>query len=306
MIRKYSPYTRQINKVVDYITNHMEQPIRVEQLASVAGLSLYHFHRIFTAETGEPAGKFITRKRMEKAARMLLQDYDMPVGEIAYCVGYSTPAVFCRNFKSHFGLTAQDFRRKNKEENSKNRQFDSIDKTLNPYASRYLCPYKTIKIGDKTMKCTFEIKDLEARKVIYCRHIGAFDKIGEAFDKLMKWAYPRGLVSAQPLMAAVYLDDPDITPVEKLQSDACLVVDHDVKVEGEIGMYTLNAGKYGVGRFEIAMNEFSDAWHAICGLVEENGCQTIDGHYYELYLNDPNKHPEKKHIVDICVPVKPL
>lgn len=299
-------HTKKINQVIDYITLHLNDPLPVGYLASVAGLSKYHFHRVFKEQTGETVERFIVRKRMEKAGRELSRPTDTPIAEIAYLVGYSSVALFCRKFKTHFGITATEYRRKNREQNSKNRQSPRTQEEYISVLTRYLCGSKSIKIGDKTMNCTFEIKQVAPKRVIYYRHVGAFNQMGPSIGKLMQWAYPRGLVKNPPLVGANYLDDPDITPVDKLQSDVFLVVDQDVKVEGEIGKYTIEGGQYAVGRFEIAMEEFGDAWQAMCRLITEHGCQSVDGPHHELYLNNPDEHPQKKHLVDIYIPVKPL
>jgi len=58
---------------------------------------------------------------------------------------------------------------------------------------------------------------------------------------------------------------------------------------------------------EIAGDEFEDAWNMLMGgWLPESGYQPDDRLCYELCLNNPREHPGNKHIVDICVPVKPL
>lgn len=305
MSRQEKDYTKLINKVIDYIQNNLNRNISISELADQIYLSSYHFHRIFTSTVGESVGKFILRKRLEKAGRLLLQSEDS-ISEIAYACGYSSVSVFCRGFKRLFGMTAEEFRSKNGEEYSKNSQSESMNKQYSSVYSKYFCKVKTIKIGDKIMNCTFEVKELPALNIVYCRHQGSYNAMGPTFAKLIQWAYPRGLVVAPDFkLVSVYLDDPQITPVDKLQSDAGLIVTGDVPVTGEIGKYTIKGGLHAVGRFEIAMSEFGDAWSAMCKLIPDNGCQQIDGHYYEIYLNNQEEHPEKKFIVDICIPVKP-
>ena len=299
-------HTKQINRVIDHITHHLDQALTVEMLANVAGLSKYYFHRVFREETGETVDKFVARKRLEKAGRELCRPGDTLIAEISYTAGYSSPALFCRKFKAHFGMTATEYRSKQREQNSNHSQSPRTQEEYVSVLTCYLRGDKSIKIGDKTMNCSFEIKQIAPKQVIYYRHVGAYDKMGHSIGKLMQWAYPRGLVKNPPLIGANYLDDPDITPTDKLQSDVFLVVDQDVRVEGEIGKYTIDGGRYAVGRFEIAISEFGDAWHAMCRLIAEHGCQSIDGCHHELYLNNPDEHPEKKHLVDIYIPVKPL
>ena len=124
------------------------------------------------------------------------------------------------------------------------------------------------------MNCTFEIKNLPPQPIIYCRHQGALDQMQEAFAKLMQWAYPRGLVTVPGMkLLSVYHDNPDVTEKGRLTADAGMTVNEIVKTEGEIGQYELSGGLYAVGRFEIGMEEFPNAWHAMFDLVAEHGCQ---------------------------------
>lgn len=106
---------------------------------------------------------------------------------------------------------------------------------------------------------------------------------------------------------SVYHDSPEVTDESKLRTSICITVPEDTPVEGEIGKMTIAGGKYAVARFEIASDEYSDAWDAVFGgWMPESGYQPDDGPCYELYLNNPEEHPERKCIVEICVPVKPL
>ena len=106
--------------------------------------------------------------------------------------------------------------------------------------------------------------------------------------------------------ATVTHDDPSITDEDKIRQSACIIVDKEVKVEGEIGKMTIPGGQYAVGHFELGMDEFQKAWNTMCHWFTESGYQQGDGCAYELYHNDYTTHPQKKHIVDICIPVKPL
>lgn len=56
----------------------------------------------------------------------------------------------------------------------------------------------------------------------------------------------------------------------------------------------------------LGFTEFEQAWNTMCHWFVESGYQQGDGCTYEMYHNDYKTHPEQKHIVDICIPVKPL
>ncbi|WP_301043409.1 AraC family transcriptional regulator [Parabacteroides goldsteinii] len=274
-------HTKQINRVIDYINSNLNRQISIDELSSLVDISTYHFHRIFTASMAEPVGKYILRRRLERAANVLLSD-PAAIKDVAYDWGFSSASSFCRSFKSI------------------NEQHTSL-------YSRYFCRDKTIKVNGMDMNCTFEIKQMPERAIIYCRHQGALDQMQEAFANLMKWALPRGFVSQPDMrLLSVYHDDPRVTPVDKLTADAAMFVPEEMKPEGIIGSYKLSGGLYAVGRFELSMSEFPAAWMAMFDLLEENGCKCGYGHHYEIYQNNHDEHPEKKFIVDICIPVEPV
>ena len=155
------------------------------------------------------------------------------------------------------------------------------------------------------------VKEMPELQVIYCRHTGAFNQIGQAYGKLMQFAGPRGLLSSPNAKTlTVYHDDPSVTEMDKVRQSACLIVNSDVnsdvKVEGEIGKMTVPAGKYAVGHFEIVETQFEQAWNTMCLWLTESGYQPGEGYNYELYYNDHTQHPERKFILDICIPLKRL
>ena len=124
----------------------------------------------------------------------------------------------------------------------------------------------------------------------------------------MKWGGPRGLLRfPETTMMCVYHDDPKITQEDKQRLSVCITVPEDTAVEGEVGKMMVPGGKFAVGRFEIAADEYGEAWDMVAGgWLPESGYQPGDGPCYEIYQNDPKTHPENLHIIDICMPVKPL
>lgn len=59
-------YIRRVHKVQDYIENHIEKSLSIEELANVAGFSKYHFSRIFQGMLHEPLAHYVYRIRMER------------------------------------------------------------------------------------------------------------------------------------------------------------------------------------------------------------------------------------------------
>ena len=157
-----------------------------------------------------------------------------------------------------------------------------------------------------------EVKDMPELHVAYVRQAGPYQGDEEFFrrlwEKLMTWAGPRGLLRfPETTMLCVYHDDPDVTDADKLRVSACITVPQGTPVEGEIGSMTVPGGRYAVARFELSPDEYQQAWDTVFGSwLPQSGYQPDDRLCYELYHGDPEQHPEGKHVVDICVPVRPL
>ena len=102
-------YSDCIEDVMRYIREHISEPLDREMLAGVAGFSVPHFHRIFTARVGESAASYVRRVRLERAGRKLRMGA-VDITEVALAAGYDTHAAFSKAFKQHFGLSPSEFR----------------------------------------------------------------------------------------------------------------------------------------------------------------------------------------------------
>lgn len=307
-----SEYYARINRVMDYIDHHLEHTLELKNIAAIANFSPFHFHRIFTFLIGETPIDYIQRLRVEKAAMKLQQEPSLPITEVAYSCGFGSISLLSRTFKRYFGTTPTQFRQKEKPVFtyngrlfSKNGQMLRKNLKTDSDSNSDLCCVELKNFY--FMNANVEIKEMPEMKAVYCRHIGPFHLIGQAYEKVARWAAPRGLyVPNVSKTATVTHDDPTVTDLDKIRQSACLIVTEDVKVEGEIGKMVIPGGKYVVGHFELGMDEFQQAWNTMCHWFTESGYQQGDGCPYELYHNDFTTHPEKKHIIDICIPIKPL
>lgn len=95
-------YCDRINDVERYIRAHIDESLNRDVLAAVAGFSVPHFHRIFTAYTGESIASYVRRVRMIRAGRKLRMGA-VDIMEVALAAGYHTHAAFGKAFKQQFG-----------------------------------------------------------------------------------------------------------------------------------------------------------------------------------------------------------
>ncbi|NCB25391.1 MAG: AraC family transcriptional regulator, partial [Bacteroidia bacterium] len=84
-----SEYIFRINRTIDYIESNIENPMTLEELATVANFSKFHFSRLFQSIVGETPFQFILRVRLEKAATFILNNNNESISEIAYKCGFS-------------------------------------------------------------------------------------------------------------------------------------------------------------------------------------------------------------------------
>jgi len=111
-VQTLQDHTERIADVVNYIHRHIGEPLDRETLASIAGFSIPHFHRVFTARVGESAISYSRRLRLERAARKLRMGA-VDITEVALTAGYDTHAAFSKAFRQQFGLSHSEFRQLN-------------------------------------------------------------------------------------------------------------------------------------------------------------------------------------------------
>lgn len=86
--------------VLQYIDLNFKEPLTVELLADVAGLSRFHFSRLFKQLTGRTVTEYVTASRLDKAEYMLRHS-PLSISEIAVATGFNDIYYFSRTFKKH-------------------------------------------------------------------------------------------------------------------------------------------------------------------------------------------------------------
>ena len=137
-------------------------------------------------------------------------------------------------------------------------------------------------------------------------YIGNPALFAELFGKLCGWGFQKQVIGPDTVMIAAYYDDPGVTPPEELTLDVCMSVREDVEGEGEVATKNLPGGKYAVIGLELeSPEEYSAAWEKIVEYVASQVLGIdISRASYEFYLNYPEDHPQKHHIVDVCMAVR--
>lgn len=276
-------YQEQLNLIIEYINNHLDTKIEIKTLAELSCFSSFHFHRISRALLGEPIGKYISRTRLETAAKMLRYS-KLNIEDIAYNVGYETPSSLTKAFKSHFGITPNHYRK---------------DKTF------------TIK-KTKLMKTTLNIKkpkiqNIEDNACLYLRMHGAYQTLdyAGAWEKLWGQVKVQKLFTKGIQMFGLPHDDPKVTDEDKIRYDACLIIHKDAKATGEIGVKTLKGGKFAVFLYQGSYKYFAEVYDYIFNdWLLNSEYELRDEPVRERYISHPERVAEEKLKTEFYIPIK--
>ncbi len=99
-----------VKRVTEWINTHLAEDFDLEQLAQQAGLSKFHFHRLFKQATGTSPAKYQLNARIQEAKRRLRETKENVI-DVALDLGYSSPSHFAQSFRRETGLTPTAYRR---------------------------------------------------------------------------------------------------------------------------------------------------------------------------------------------------
>ncbi|WP_315013562.1 AraC family transcriptional regulator [Capnocytophaga leadbetteri] len=277
----YNDYVQRINKVVAYINNHLDETLDLKTLANEAALSDFHFHRIFKALKGEAIGGYITRLRLEATAR-LLRYTALTIEEIAFNIGYETPASLSKAFKKQYGISPTEYRT-NKD------TYIMKKEIINP---------------DLALKAP-KIVTLEPKNLIYVALTGAYGSLdyGKAYEQL--WA----VIKAQKLFTkgiesiCISYDDPKITEGSLQRSDVCLAIHKLATPQDEVSCKTLAGGKYAVFFYQGSYENLSQVYDTAVRWVIDHQYTLREEPFFEKYLNDARRTPKEKLKTEIYIPI---
>jgi AraC-like DNA-binding protein len=96
-------------RICDYIEGHLDEKIRLDGLAAMAGLSTDHFARAFHQSVGAPPHTYLLRRRLEQVEHML-RETRAPLSEIALATGFSDQSHLARHFRRWAGMSPSQVR----------------------------------------------------------------------------------------------------------------------------------------------------------------------------------------------------
>ncbi|HET7901945.1 MAG TPA: helix-turn-helix transcriptional regulator [Candidatus Nanopelagicales bacterium] len=100
-----------LRRARDHADLHYAEPLDLAALAAVAGLSRYHFQRLFLATYGVSPAAYVSQRRIERA-QDLLRATNLTVTEVCHAVGFASLGSFSSRFRDLVGCTPSEFQRR--------------------------------------------------------------------------------------------------------------------------------------------------------------------------------------------------
>ena len=275
-------YDTRISRVIDYIYSNPSADLSLDCLADVAAMSRFHWHRVFSALTGESCAQIVRRVRMHRAAFWLVQT-EWPLAKIAREVGYNNTQSFTRAFRE---------------------VFDAKPLEIRAAQAQHVLTLRC-KEGDEDM---YEVKveDAPERRLAAMAHVGAYNGVSKSYEKVAAvftirdlWKHARGMVG-------IYYDDPSTVPEAELRSYAAVELADDVVVPDPLEEVLIRGDESAVLVMQGAYTGLQEAYEWLYGQwLPQSGRMPADQPSYEVYLNSPMDTAPADLLTQIYVPLQP-
>jgi AraC family transcriptional regulator len=288
-------YRKRILRVLVHIQNHLDEELSLDDLASISNFSAFHFHRVFRGMVGEPVKEHVRRLRLERAAHRL-RFTGQPVTDVAFEGGYETHESFTRAFRAMFGESPSEFRI-----NHRAVAYGPSPSGVHFVSDGRLESFHPAGSGEPLAA---RIHELGEMTVAFVRHVGPYNEVGAAWDRLMMWAGSRGAFRGAPTLFGIVHDDPEITPPAKMRYDAALKVAGNLAVDGDIGVQIVEARRYVTVTHRGSYESIGDSYARLCGgWLPGSGAELLPAPSLEFYRNSPKTTPPENLVTDIYMPL---
>ncbi|HWT50981.1 MAG TPA: AraC family transcriptional regulator [Caulobacter sp.] len=173
-------YRDRMQRVLDYVDQHLDGDLDLETVSRVAAFSKFHFHRQFTATFGLSVHRYVQLARLKRASHRLAAKDAHSVTQIAMEAGYDAPDAFARAFRRRFGQSPSSFRK-------------------SPDWAPWLAAFGPLdNARSKLMQITYEPDDVTIREVAptpvaIMEHRGDRATLGATIERFIAWRKAAGL-----------------------------------------------------------------------------------------------------------------
>jgi AraC family transcriptional regulator len=279
-------YRERFSLVCEYIARHLDEPLTLENLSSMACCSPYHFHRQFAAYSGLPLYRYIQWLRLRHASWRLAFNPQDKIIDIALDAGFQNPESFSRAFRTAFGKSPRQFRL----------QPDWLD-----------WHQRVPKMASQEQQ-TMDVKivDFPPTKVAMLQHRDGPELVNASVATFIEWRKSSGLSPVrQSQTYGIAWDDPATTLPEAFRFDICGSVSEAIP-DNAFGVINseIAGGRYAVGgHFGSLDNVSQSVWALFRDWLPGSGETLRDAPVFFHYVNLINDVPEHELKTEIYLPL---
>jgi AraC family transcriptional regulator len=285
--KRIRAYAKRFDCVFDHIDRHLDSPLTVDALSSLANFSRFHFQRQFSEHVGLSVNRYIQLMRLRRASYQLAFNEWRRIIDIALEAGFENPESFSRAFKKCFGQTPSQFR---------------LHPAWQPWKQRMRLPER-----ERSTPMEVRIIDFKETMVAVLEHRGAPDLLFDSVRKFIDWRKQSGLspIVSSRTFGVVY-SDPETTPAEAFRFDICGEVDAPV-AQNPQGVVTrhIPAGRCATLRHYGSTDRIDEsAYYLYRDWLPQSGEELRD---YPLFFHYIKKLPdvaEHEQVTDVYLPLK--
>ena len=213
-----------IIRVQEYINRHLFDDLSLDVLSQTAGISKYHFRRVFKAVCGENIGLYIQRLRLEYIAFKLIST-NISVSELLCQINYQNKHTLSRAFKNYFKCTIPEFRKQNSNANPEG-----------------MYPVQIVPCIEKVASVRIACLKLE-----WTEHLN--HDFSVLWKQVLRLAENCGLHSCSCKYISLTLDCPLISSEEQTRFMVGITVPKSFDIPNGFSVYEIEAGEYAVFQF---------------------------------------------------------
>lgn len=286
--KKAVNYRKRFNRVLDYIDQHLNETLSVEQLSEVASFSKFHFLRQFSQYMGITLFAYIRLLRLKRASYRLAVNKGERIIDIALDAGFENPESFSRAFKNVFGQTPTQFRQQPEWQ---------------AWSEKYQFPAR-----ERSKKMDVRIVDFKETPVALLKHRDTPAKINQSVMTFIEWRKAYGLspINSNSTYGLAY-DDPKQVTGEGFRFDLCGSVKKNIPEDNKHGIVNsvIPGGRCAVLRHLGSYEGLSAGAHYLYGeWLPDSGEELRDFPLFFHYLNLIQETEEADLITDIYLPLQ--
>ena len=282
-------YAERIDRVVEHIQKRVSDGSAPDlaELADVAAMSPYHFHRVYRIMTGEAVGETVRRVRLAHSVPALAQQ--RTIAEVAGDSGYATSQAFARAFKATAGASASQLR-------SEAAAIDTLLEVLQ----------KPRRVeGEPSNSLDIEVVSLDPFRLLAIRNTGDYDELNAGYAKLFELVLQQVEPSDLRGIYGIPHDDPRITPASECRFDCALATGAVGQPLGDLKVVRVSGGEY----IRLRRTGSYDALHDSIDLVYAFAIGVLSREVAQEpllfhYLDDPEEIEDEEELrADIFLPL---